>query len=222
MGDLLLSITILSRSKNSEGITQTIKALQKATLLITSNNIGKKIRFIDKTVFDNQTGTTVMTDEKKSAMIITNLKYHYALILPYYNNWDIDAEGEKYLIFLNHEKLHVSLEIFKNKSDSSKEYLEALERELLNNKDKLGIELTKIIQYKDDYILITQVDVNSVIKNENYKGIKQINYYSTKHYNSERYKLHISELRKVSEVELSNTELFNYLTLGFRIDFEHK
>ena len=30
VGDLLLSVTILSRSKNSEGITATIKALQEA------------------------------------------------------------------------------------------------------------------------------------------------------------------------------------------------
>jgi hypothetical protein len=30
VGDLLLSVTVLSRLKNSEGITSTIKALQKA------------------------------------------------------------------------------------------------------------------------------------------------------------------------------------------------
>ena len=55
---------------------------------------------------------------------------------------------------------------------------------------------------------------------EELKDLKQINYFTVKTHNDERFKLHISILQHESEIDMNNSFLFDFLTRGFQIDFD--
>lgn len=199
-----------------------LKLLLIAVLVMgfSTTSFSKKIKFKEKTVMDEDTGTTITTDENKSIMAISSLKYHFVIILPYYNNWEVEVDGKQYILFAHHERMNVSLDIFQNKHKKKSKYLKEFKKRLLKNKKKLGIEELKIIKHRKDSILVTVVDVYTLTNNEDFKGIKQINYFSTKSYRDERFSLHISIIQTDPKIELNNKEILDFITVGFNIDFE--
>jgi len=190
-------------------------------LCVPVSSSSKLVKHNDKTVFDDVTGTTVMVDGKKHNMIITNLKYHFAIVLPYFDDYKIQIDEQNYILLVNGSKLNLSLEIFKNEGEDTKVYLNNLDNFYKSNKAKYGIETTKLSKYANDYILTTLADVSLIMKNNSFKGIKQVNYYTTKTYENERFKLHLSIISK-DKMNLDDTAMFDYITKGFNVDFERK
>jgi len=147
-------------------------------ILINADNFNS-IYFKGDFVFDEKSGISIIPDENKEIIAITSLVYHYALILPFSNNWEIN-NNEKYVLIANNKSLNISLELTKNNGESSEKFLENLMKMYIDNKSKFGISKALIIDHKNDFILLLIVDIHLLDKKIKDKEVKQIIYFSTK------------------------------------------
>ena len=178
----------------------------------------KSIYFNGSFIFNEESGISVIPAKNDDIILITSLKYHYAVILPYAENWEITFD-EKNVLLANNKIIYVTLELLKSDDKSSEQYLKKIMQDLLENKDKNYIIETEIFYHNNDHVLVTVVDTYSLMNDDKYKGIVQLNYYATKTYRDERFQLHMSFMQKKSKVELINIPMFDYLTIGFNLDF---
>ncbi len=188
------------------------------SFVLFSNNF-KSIFFRGIFFYDEESSISVIPSENKEVIVIANLNYHYALILPYAENWEIILD-DKYVLNANNKSINIYLELLKNDGKTSKEYLENLVKPFLDDKEKLGIIDAEVFNYNNELILAIVVDLELINDDAKYRGIKQVNYYTSKTFKDERFKLYLTFMQKKSKVELNNTEIFDYLTIGFNIDFE--
>ncbi len=190
-------------------------------LILINTDIYSSIYFKGDFVFDENSGISVIPDENKEIIAITSLIYHYALILPFSINWEIDF-NEKYVLLANNKSLNVTLELVKNNGESPERFLANLMKIYLDNKSKYGISKTLIIDHKNDYILLIIVDIHLLDNKIKDKEVKQIIYFSTKTFKEERFIMNLSFIQKLDQVDLNNIDILNYLTIGFNIDFERE
>lgn len=226
VGDLLLSVTILSRSQNSEGIISTIRALQEARQ-------SYEIVFNGSAIVNHPTGLTIISDKKDDIIAVTNYKYHYGMILPYSNDW-VFTTDERVHLRGNSGKKNVSLWI--------EEYHESPATYIIRHQEKLkepgrtpGLIDSKIIPYHDSSILKNVIDLGKAIEiySGNYQqkdrekmlevfsGNYQLNYFIAKKWNSILYCMHYSDILNEEEIKDFNEELiFSFLYAGFHVDFK--
>jgi hypothetical protein len=178
----------------------------------------RTIYFKGDFVLDEESGLSILPDENKEIIAITNMIYHYALILPYSTDWVIVFD-DKYVLSASNNLLNVTLELIKNNGESSESFLENLMNRYLDNKLKFGISNAIIINYENDHVLATIIDIYLLDDKIKDKDIKQIDYFSTKTFKDERFIMHLSFTQKQDHVDLNNPDLLNYLTIGFNIDF---
>lgn len=179
----------------------------------------KSLYFNGSFIFDEESGISIIPAVNKEVIVITSLNYHYAIILPYALNWEVTF-NDKYVLLADNKTLNVTLELLKNNGQTPEDYLKNLLQMYLDNKEKYFTIEAVVYKYNSEYILATAVDAKSLMNDDRYEGIKQVNYFATKTYNNERFDLHLSFMKKTSKAELENNVMFDYLTIGFNIDYE--
>lgn len=180
----------------------------------------KKYIFKDQTIIDEKTGITIMTNETKDLIIVTNYILQYAIIFPYNNQWEFDI-NDKYAIIGNCGTINISLQIHENNNKTTEEFLSDLMKIYTENKSKCGVIDAKLIQYNKDLVLRTVVDPTIIYKDDTFKNVKQINYYSTKTFNNIRYVYHSSVIVD-NDKKINEEDFLNFATRGFFIDFGRK
>ena len=179
----------------------------------------KSIYFNGAFIYDEESGISIIPAENKEVIVVTNLNYHYAIILPYAINWEITF-NDKYVLLASNKTIDVTLELIRSDNKTSEEFLKNLLQMYLNNKEKYYIIEAKIFRYNSEYILATVIDAKLLMNDDKYEGIKQINYFATKIFKDERFNLCMSFMQKKNKAELENNAMFDYLTLGFNVDYE--
>lgn len=180
----------------------------------------KKYIFKDQTIIDEKTGITIMTNETKDLIIVTNYILQYAIIFPYNNQWEFDI-NDKYAIIGNCGTINISLQIHENNNKTTEEFMSDLMKIYTENKSKYGVIDAKLIKYNKDLVLQTVVDPTIIYKDDTFKNVKQINYYSTKTFNNLRYEYHSSVIVD-NDKKINEKDFLNFATKGFFIDFGRK
>lgn len=180
----------------------------------------KKYIFKDQTIIDEKTGITIMTNETKDLIIVTNYILQYAIIFPYNNQWEFDI-NDKYAIIGNCGTINISLQIHENNNKTTEEFLSDLMKIYTENKSKCGVIDAKLIKYNKDVVLRTVVDPTIIYKDDTFKNVKHINCYSTKTFNNIRY-VHHSSVIVDNDKKINEEDFLNFATRGFFIDFGRK
>jgi hypothetical protein len=180
----------------------------------------KKYIFKDQTIIDEKTGITIMTNETKDLIIVTNYILQYAIIFPYNNKWEFEI-NDKYALIGNCGTINISLQIHENNNKTTEEFMSDLMKIYTENKSKYGVIDAKLIKYNKDLVLQTVVDPTIIYKDDTFKNVKQINYYSTKTFNNLRYEYHSSVIVD-NDKKINEKDFLNFATKGFFIDFGRK
>lgn len=128
---------------------------------------------------------------KDDLTLCAHMHKNYSIILPSHKGWKF-YNNKSYSIFASNDSVNYSLEVFESDNKNDKLYLNNLKEENLRNKSRNGVINAQLTLFMDTIILKITVDVYSVTKKPELKGVKQYHYYSAVVSNGFRYKSHYS------------------------------
>lgn len=225
VGDLLLSVTVLSKSKSTEGISSTIKALQEAMQIYGDGarqsvaghppENARSIHYRGKDFLDDASGVSVFA-QGKDIIGLGNSTCHYLLVLPYSNEWTFDI-SETYHLTGHAGLLNMSIQVLLEADVSADE-------QLIQLKDDLGVKDVapskfEYVKHREETVLRTEVDCEKIDKV--FEGAKQINFYAVKKWEQTMYTYHFSKMvSRDGSDPLSDEKILDFLTVGFFLNFK--
>jgi len=178
-------------------------------------NAENKVIFTGEEIYNEEIGIFVMPSKENGLMAITSPYYNYAFILPYEENWTFEQD-DFYYLFGNNGYKNISISIFLKDIKTDKEYLGEMKKRLIDNKNLSGVEMADIIYIDETPVLVTTVDVASMVTVFN--GLKQKNFFITKTNDMARYTIHFSAILDNGEQE-DFDEYLEVVARSFEVDF---
>jgi hypothetical protein len=187
-------------------------------LLCAHAGAGEPHHFKGKMVQDGKTGLTVMGEKKDGIVIVTSLRYHYSLVLPWGADWTL-TEDDGALLKGNAGLVNLTL--------SAEESDESPERQLQGVKARLaepgrvkGLEKIELITHRKEPVLRNVVDGEKASGSRDFRGVKVLNLFAAKRWGKVAYLLHLSRVIPSGEAaSFDEKALLNYATVGFQVDF---
>jgi hypothetical protein len=170
-------------------------------------------------VTDDATGLIVQGDEKKSLIVVTSYRDHYALLLPYSTEWKFTVErGRRLRGTGGRFNVTLTIEASDLSPDAQMKYVRTW---VSSDKNPLPPDRTELMSVNGETVLRTEINAERVDKA--FKGTKHINYYSAKNWKGTLYTLHISEVVPPEDAKkYSENRMRNYVTKGWSVDFMRK
>ncbi len=179
---------------------------------------GEKLSFKGKMVQSDREGITIMGEKDDGLLIVTNLKYHYALMLPYAEDW-VFTTGNPELLKGNAGLVNLTLWV-KKSGKTPTQYLETHKKWLMEPGRTKGLETIEIITHKNQPVLRDIVDGEKAAGSGNFRGVKIVNFFSAKKWGKYIYVLHLSRVVPPEEKKSFDEKKFlNMITAGFHVDF---
>jgi hypothetical protein len=168
---------------------------------------------------DERTGTIVQGSEEKNLIVVTNWNDHYALALPYSNEWQFTVERGRRLRGTG-GTFNVTLTI-EPSSKTPDEQMKYVRNWATSDENRLPPDKSELLSANGETVLRTEINAERVDKA--FKGVKHVNYYSAKNWKGTLYILHISDVVPPEKARTFNEKrMRDYATKGFSVDFMRK
>ena len=178
----------------------------------------RKLSFTGKLVEEKKDGITIVGEKDKGLLAITSARFHYALILPYAENW-VFTLGDSDLLKGNAGLVNLTLSAF-NTDMTPGQYLEGQKKGLREPGRVKGLEKIEVMQFKNEPVLRNVVDAEIASGSEGFRGVKMINFFTAKRWGKVLYVLHLSRVLPPKDRKTFNEKMFlNMATAGFHVDF---
>jgi hypothetical protein len=176
----------------------------------------RAIYFYGKKVFDAERQITIIPGGDKEAVVISNLPYHYALVLPYSEEWKF-TEDDRGILKGQAGPVNLTLTIYQSELPASA-ILSKVEERVLSHSHVIPIDNAKLIKYPAQDVYFAQ---NSAEKIDNvFKGVKMYNYFTVKKWKNIVYEYHLSRIFRPEELDrFDENKFLKFLTSGFVVDF---
>ena len=178
----------------------------------------RKIYFTGKLVEEQGDGITIVGEKDKGLLAISSARFHYALILPYAENW-VFTLGDSDLLRGNAGLVNLTLSAFKTDKTPG-QYLEGQKKWLREPGRVKGLEKIEVMQFKNEPVLRNVVDGEVAGGSEGFRDVKMINFFTAKRWGEILYVLHLSRVLPPKDRKTFDETMFlNMITAGFHVDF---
>jgi hypothetical protein len=175
-----------------------------------------KTLYSGQDVSDEKSGLTVMADSQKQVIAVTNMYYHYGLILPYSATWEFSGDNE--VCFMgSSNKTNVSLKIFPWDRTPLENIME-LKARFTGEQAMPGLMSADTMTVNGTLILRTETDA-SKLGGPELSGVKQLSFFALKKWENIGYLLHLSRLREQSDPPVDEELFKKFMSAGFSVDF---
>jgi hypothetical protein len=187
-------------------------------LLCAHAGAGEPHRFKGKMVQDGKTGLTIMGEQKDGIVIVTSLRHHYSLVLPWGVDWTLTEDDGA---LLKGSAGLVNLTLSAEESDESPErQLQGVKARLAEPGRVKGLEKLELITHRKEPVLRNVVDGEKASGSRDFRGVKVLNLFAAKRWGKVAYLLHLSRVIPSREAaSFEEKALLNYATAGFQVDF---
>lgn len=174
-----------------------------------------EMRFRGAAVRNSSAGILIEAKDK-NLIVLSNSKLHYALILPYSEDWVFDTK-EPYHLKGNAGLLNMDIQILRETDLSPEEQIAQLKEYLVSDKNPATPSKINEITHQGSVVLRTEVDTAKI--NAVFQGVKHINFYCSKKMDGDLYKLHFSKVVPADGSDsVADKKILDFVTAGFFVD----
>lgn len=178
----------------------------------------RTLRFTGKTVQEEAGGITILGRKDRGLLAVTSTRFHYALILPYAENWVFTLDDSS-LLRGNSGLVNLTLSAFETDKKPA-QFLEGYKKRLEQSERVKGVEKSEIITVNNEPVFRNVVDGEIVGGSAEFRGVKIVHFFGAKRRDSVIYLLHLSRVVPPKERESFKEKTFlDMVTAGFQVDF---
>lgn len=179
---------------------------------------GREHRFTGKMIQYGETGLTVMGEEKEKIIVVSSLRHHYSLVLPYGVDWVV-SEDDDPLLKGNSGLVNVTLSA-EETDESPERHLQGVKARLSEPGRIKGLEKLELVTYRKEPVLRNVVDGEKASGSREFRGVKILNVFTAKRWGKVVYLLHLSRVIPAADAASTDEKPFmNFATVGFQVDF---
>ncbi len=182
----------------------------------TTASADENIYFKGKLVQDKRDGITITGEKEQGLIAITSLHFHYALILPYAEDW-VFTLAEDSLLKGRSGRVNLTLSAEKS-SETPEQHLKQRRKELLENKAVKGVEKMEIVEFKGMPVLREVQDGAAASGDRSFHGVKMYHFFAAKRWKEDLFVIHLSRVVAPGET-FNEKQYLGMVTAGFNMDF---
>jgi hypothetical protein len=200
----------------NRSFSRAFAAFVAVLLLVTAAEAAEKIRFTGSMVQDKRDGITIIGEKDSGLIAVTSLHFHYALMLPYAEDWTFTLEQGS-LLRGNAGPVNLTLSAERN-DETPGQHLERHKKDILSNPAAKGIGKIEVVTFKNEPVLWEVQDGEAASGDKAFRGVKIHHFFTAKRWEKDLYVLHLSKV--VGPRDTLDEKLFlNMVTKGFNVDF---
>jgi len=201
---------------NTRSLSTAFAAFAGVLLLAMAAGSAETIRFTGSMVQDKRDGITIVGEKDSGLIAVTSLRFHYALMLPYAEDWTFTREQGS-LLRGTAGPVNLTLSAERN-NETPARHLERHKKDILSNPAAKGIGRIEVVTFKDEPVLREVQDGEAASGDARFRGVKVHHFFAAKRWEKDLYVLHLSKV--VGPGDRLDEKLFlNMVTKGFNVDF---
>lgn len=169
-------------------------------------------------MYNKRDGITIIGDKDKKFIALTSLRHHYALVLPYTEDW-VFTNGTDSLLRGNAGVINLTLTVEKT-VETPQQHLETHRQAIRANPANKGIEKLEMITFKGEPVLTEIQDGAAASGNRTFQGVQVHHFFAAKNWKGALYVLHLSQVVSPKDQKsFDESMLLSMVTRGFSVDF---
>lgn len=177
-----------------------------------------KVAYRGHNLIERESGINVTAIKESGIVAVTSSRYHYSIILPYFDEWDFSWKSGQ---LLSGKSGGVNLNLTAIRSeDSPSAHLKKLRKVMSGPGVIPGMESMRLIRHNGERVLVTVVDGAKATDAEALSGVKHLNIFSLRKRKDVLYMLHLSTpYMEADGAKGLREEFLDYVTSGFDVNY---